>query len=441
MRNNKVLTLIFLFACTLKAFAASGNAGYFNVQTTYGATGNGITDDSTAIQAALNDAGTAGGGVVFLPRPSSAYLVKTPLVLKPNVTLLGEPNTDGSIGGSMIRAGAASLVSILNTPQSPDGKTTYGGGVSVENISLDGNSCASGCANGTVTWAMNFYDLIGARLANIRVINVSGGALTIQPSSLSMPTWTNFFENLDLQSSSSSSYAVDSSASDSYWVGIKVTGGKGFHQQRSGGNLFTNLFIQNSIANGFTVDTQNVGMALSITDSTFQNNGAYGFYASFPSSFSARETLSGNVFSNNASGDIGLLNTVNMSFAYNYFESPTAPSLAGSSDYLAFYGNDFAIPVQSLNTPGANSQRAGEQLQLFQLAQWTGGPARHRGAKHESVRRLRAQPVCEGLQREVGPLQRQRQRRGRRHHSHPVRHQRRRRGGRYRVPARQHVPH
>lgn len=45
----------------------SGFGGWFNVKA-YGATGNGSTDDTTAVQAAIDAAIAAGGGVVYFPR-------------------------------------------------------------------------------------------------------------------------------------------------------------------------------------------------------------------------------------------------------------------------------------------------------------------------------------------------------------------------------------
>ena len=62
--------------------------GYINARNPpYGAVGNGVADDTAAIQAALNDAGAAGGGIVFLPRGD--YLILTHLLVPAHTTLAG----------------------------------------------------------------------------------------------------------------------------------------------------------------------------------------------------------------------------------------------------------------------------------------------------------------------------------------------------------------
>lgn len=53
----------------------------------YGATGDGSTDDISAINDAVYTAGLAGGGVVYFP--PGTYLVSTPVLLRANVTLRG----------------------------------------------------------------------------------------------------------------------------------------------------------------------------------------------------------------------------------------------------------------------------------------------------------------------------------------------------------------
>jgi Pectate lyase superfamily protein len=72
---------------TLKNALASAGSVFFNVKTGYGATGNGTTDDTSAIQSAINAAQNAGGGVVFFP--SGTYKLTGSLTVTGSIQLLG----------------------------------------------------------------------------------------------------------------------------------------------------------------------------------------------------------------------------------------------------------------------------------------------------------------------------------------------------------------
>jgi hypothetical protein len=61
--------------------------GQLDVRTAFGARGDGATDDTQAIQAALDELARRGGGVAFLD--TGAYLVRTHLTIPANTTLAG----------------------------------------------------------------------------------------------------------------------------------------------------------------------------------------------------------------------------------------------------------------------------------------------------------------------------------------------------------------
>lgn len=78
---------------TLNIANVSGNlldrGGHvYNVQhPAYGALGDGVADDTAALQAALYDCGRSGGGIVFLP--PGVYLISAPLILLNHVMIQG----------------------------------------------------------------------------------------------------------------------------------------------------------------------------------------------------------------------------------------------------------------------------------------------------------------------------------------------------------------
>lgn len=80
--------------------------GTYNV-VSYGAKGNGTVDDSVAIQAAINAAIAAGGGVVYLP-PGTYLISNQGLKLGSNISLVGS-----GIGISTLKLGSASINGII----------------------------------------------------------------------------------------------------------------------------------------------------------------------------------------------------------------------------------------------------------------------------------------------------------------------------------------
>ena len=79
---------------------------WFNVMD-YGATGNNTTDDTTAIQSAINAVGSSGGTVVF---PAGTYKISSPLVADSNLILAGV-----SDGASVIRQTSTTADALTGT--------------------------------------------------------------------------------------------------------------------------------------------------------------------------------------------------------------------------------------------------------------------------------------------------------------------------------------
>lgn len=113
----------------------------FNVKT-YGATGDGTTDDWNAIQAALNAARAAGGGVVYLP--PATYLVNgsaSGLTVYANTVIYGEP-------GAVIKAGGnrnnilKNYVRNVSSNATTDGGYSQASNIQVHNITFDCNGAA-----------------------------------------------------------------------------------------------------------------------------------------------------------------------------------------------------------------------------------------------------------------------------------------------------------
>jgi len=117
--------------------------GVFNVKD-YGATGDGVTDDTAAIQAAIS-AAPAGATAFF---PAGVYLVSSPVRLRGGLSYVGEGLATGS--GAVIRqkdgsniTGAAGRSGVLASDAFLDDASLCGDPVLVKGLHIDGNAAGN----------------------------------------------------------------------------------------------------------------------------------------------------------------------------------------------------------------------------------------------------------------------------------------------------------
>lgn len=189
----------------------------FNVQN-FGAKGDGITDDTAAIQSAIDAAAAAGGGQVYMP--TGTYIVsggEEPsdgcLMLKSNVYLYGD-----GMGATTVQVADGSDTKITGVIRSAYGEETHDFGVS--NLTIDGNRDST---TGKIDGWFNGY----------------------------IPGEAGYDSNVTLDS-----------------VEIKDCSGYGFdpHEQT------VNMVIRNSVSHGNGLDGF---VADFLSNSTFENNVAY----------------------------------------------------------------------------------------------------------------------------------------------------------------------
>jgi hypothetical protein len=142
--------------------------------TKYGAKGDGVANDTTPIQNAINDASTAGGGIVYLP--SGTYLVSG-LQMKSNVELVGAGKFSTTLklanGSNADVVGADSTNQGFINIQAANGTSNAGGIIrfTVSRLCIDGN-----LANNTSGFGLRLYGY-GYRINSLIVRNCAGGGI------------------------------------------------------------------------------------------------------------------------------------------------------------------------------------------------------------------------------------------------------------------------
>lgn len=164
-------------ALTFAAITGSGTGGsvYLNVRD-YGAVGDGTTDDTAEIQAAI-DAAITGETVFF---PTGTYKITAPLTVDHTVRLLGagaDPNWYNS--ASVIHMTTASTTAIS--------VTTFENDIAVENLTIQGPGSASSGAG--------IYSSSSVRIRGVRVNGFYDGIYI--DDSLGTPPSSAFYNHID----------------------------------------------------------------------------------------------------------------------------------------------------------------------------------------------------------------------------------------------------
>jgi hypothetical protein len=248
-----------------------GHSGGFNVRD-FGAAGDGVTDDATAIQNAIDAAGLVNGTVYF---PSGIYKTTSQLVV----------DTDGvGLGGA--GAYATTLDCISSGPQI-DAENCL-----VENLTLDGTS--GGGVGLHLTAAQR------SRFSNVIVQNFSSHGILIDAESRTVPNNNNNLVSWDK-------------------VRSNLNGGDGFHIAETGGTVNYNghTFRQCEAHSNRGSGILMRGWAHVVIGGNYATNSRYGFEMSEAGDSTTisvdnlliwpfvEGNMAGNVFS--STRDVGLL--------------------------------------------------------------------------------------------------------------------------------------
>jgi hypothetical protein len=133
-----------------------GGATVYNVKS-YGAAGDGVTDDTTAIGNALTAANAGGGGTVYFP--SGTYLISAALTLPALVSLKGESRVSTTIklaanaGTSMvISAGFSNNTLGIGGSAWGAGTPTVPSYFNIEDLTFDGNAANQPAPGARTDW-------------------------------------------------------------------------------------------------------------------------------------------------------------------------------------------------------------------------------------------------------------------------------------------------
>jgi hypothetical protein len=173
----------------------------------FGAVGDGVTDDTVAIQAAIDAVNIAGGGTVFIP--NGEYLLSDHINLKSWVFVTGEASGGKNLHRGSVLVQTTSGKSVIRAGLPHDestGFSDYAFECGIERLSLHGEVGSS--ATDTVLY------LGGYVYGMVRDIYIAGGKYGLELGS----GWINSFNNITVAGSYEACYWLHGRAADNTWT-------------------------------------------------------------------------------------------------------------------------------------------------------------------------------------------------------------------------------
>lgn len=200
-------------------WTADGTTSWVNVRSpaySGGAKGDGTTDDTAAIQAALNTAPSGGG--VYLP--AGVYVTSAPLTVPPQVTFLGahgghiDDLTGGVIKPKSTFSGSAV---ILLVDQATGGYSQVSAEQRIEKISVDGSNLSGSTIDGILATGY----VHGVYLTDVQIRHIPNhGVNTTSNGSGSPYSW----RATRVHVSSPGGIGISASQTDATWTDCEVIG-------------------------------------------------------------------------------------------------------------------------------------------------------------------------------------------------------------------------
>ena len=233
----------------------------------FGATGDGTTDDATAIINALNSFGANGGTLYF---PAGTYIVGQAIPIRQGIHYLGQ-----SPLSSVLKASASSFDNILGYGYPTTAQSTVQNNFIIENLTFDGNKAARTenqlALVGTVTGTFIDGEVITSSSGGSAIVaahDVGGTFVILNPVGI---TGTFTVGNTVTGATSGATMVIASKAADdAYQINIRVQSGSLFRitSCKIINSFFTALSLYNncteaSVDNNILLDNNKSGTVLS----------------------------------------------------------------------------------------------------------------------------------------------------------------------------------